>query len=192
MCTCDTKPNHGSQATTLPAASINLALAHTLASAMMARTAGEGASIQQLHVMHSGDVIASSMTIFPKGKLTINFAGTVGLIPVALDVTVEATDKTVAVTIELTKPIKVGPKTWIYNTAAGGLTLESAPDLSDQHALGGIPFMCILKCGATSILPILLQCLPSISGGPAAFIACVVAQGGQGVTQIAACIAACL
>jgi hypothetical protein len=161
----------------------------------------------QFHIIADGDLLASSGTATDTaGDVVLH--GSIAGIPYELHVNValDLQDRVVTLTLELTKPIHLGPFVWRFKL--GGVILNAqgeiigatslTPDFdlntsnvpAESVALFGLSWWCVLKCGGLTFLPILLSCLPAIfSGGPAAFIACVVAKLGQGAAGVAACVA---
>ena len=162
-------------------------------------------AVNQLHITPDGDVLASSgFARDTAGQVVLR--GVIAGIPYELHVSVELTDATVTLTLELTKPIHIGPYTWKFklggiirdgqNKIVGAASIAPVADLEafnlagENVALFGLSWWCVLKCGGITFLPILALCLPALlSGGPPAFIACVVAKLGEGAAGVAACVA---
>lgn len=133
----------------------------------------------------------------------MSLSGAIGPFPVELHLSVKLDGDTVTVTLEIEKPIHLGPFTWTFKLGGvvrdaqgnliGAQSIALSPDTPAFDAAGfGSHFLCILKCAGLAILPILLGCLPSLTGGPQGFIACVVAKAGTGAAAIAACVAKCV
>lgn len=169
------------------------------AAAMFAAGLDQGIETQ-LHITPDGEALVSSS--FASGNDgSIVLRGMIGFIPYELQLQVSLDNATVVVTLQMTKPFPLGPFTWRFNL--GGISTNSAGDIvgattialvdtdaaSVAAAAGGFNWWCVLKCGGTGILPVLLLCLPSLSGGPAGFVACVVGKLGGSAAGIAACVA---
>lgn len=123
----------------------------------------------------------------------------IGFIPYELQVQVSLDNASLVVTLQMIKPFPLGPFTWRFDL--GGITTNDAGEITGARtvtladseiapaALGGFNWWCVLKCGGVGILPVLAMCLPSLAGGPGAFVACVVGKLGGSVAGIAACVA---
>jgi hypothetical protein len=146
---------------------------------------------QVVHIAASGDQILSSTSISAAGQGTVEISGHIGLISVDGKITVAATPSQITLTIEFRQPLPFGPQTWQFDVSGNSMHVSSPPATAQLLATN-FNFGCILQCAGTSILPTLLQCLPSLLGGPAAFVSCVVAQLGASAGPIAMCIAQCL
>lgn len=103
---------------------------------------------------------------------------------------------TLMVTFSLMKPIEIGPYTFQYNFT--GITknndgeIVSAINISPSvnSSLIKPDWLCVLKCSGISILPTLIECLPSLVGGPPAYVACVTTKlGTSDAASIALCVA---
>jgi hypothetical protein len=159
------------------------------------------APTEQLHLTpEGGTLVSTSHASANQGQVVL--VGSIGALPYELHLTVKLEDKVITVTLELKKPIPLGPFTWTYRlggavtgpqgqflavstVAPQDLTLSAAP-----QAAGGLNWWCVVKCGGTSILGLLIKCLPSlITGGSSGFIACVTAGAGTAAASIAACLA---
>ncbi len=162
----------------------------------------DAAATSEVHVTSDGGVFLSTGSV---GNLqgSVVLSGTIGPFPIELHLTVKLEDETVTVTVELDKPIHLGPFTWTFKLGGvakdakgnviGAQTISLSADTPAFNAAGfGSNFLCILKCAGLAILPILVGCLPSLSGGPQAFIACVVAKAGTGAAAIASCVVKCV
>lgn len=154
----------------------------------------------QLHVTPEGGLLVSTgHASGNEGHVVLT--GSIGPLPYELHLTFKLDGMVVTVTMELKKPIPLGPYTWKFRlggvaTGPKGELLSAtsvvAEDLSMAAAVAGrgIDWWCALKCGGLGILGILVKCLPAlISGGPPGYIACVTASAGGGAAGIAACIA---
>ncbi len=153
-----------------------------------ALAAPDAANTQQVvHITASGDQILSSTSISAAGQGTVAITGHIGLISVDGKISVTATPNKITLTIELTQPLQFGPQTWEFDVSGSSMHLSSPPATA-QLLAANVNFACILQCAGSSVLPILVQCLPSLLGGPPAFISCVVAQLGGNAGPIALCI----
>jgi hypothetical protein len=207
-CKCD-KPTLGVD-TSPSIQTMNLAdlsaLATRNATRLSARSirveAADVAVLSAVHTTSDGGVFLSTSSIGPL-QGDISLAGTIGPFPVELHLAVKLDGDSITVTLEVDKPIHLGPFTWTFKL--GGVTRDArgnivsaqtitlSPDTPAFEAAGfGSHFLCILKCAGLAILPILIECLPSLAGGPQGFIACVVARAGTGAAAIAACFAKCV
>jgi hypothetical protein len=175
------------------------------AAGLTAEAVSASPAFHQLHFTTAGDLLASSS--FAAGSSgDVTLSGSIGAIPYELHIHVALEEAVVSLTLTLTKPLQLGPYTWrfhlggvIRNNAdeiVGAATITPAPDLDAVDASGaaatmaGFKFLCVLKCGGITFLPILIKCLPAlISGGPAGFIACITASLGTGAAGVAACVA---
>jgi hypothetical protein len=175
------------------------------AAAAFAAAGAYGAAAQapaeQLHITPTGGLLVStSHASNNQGQVVL--VGSIGPLPYELHLTVKLEDLVITVTLELKKPIPLGPFTWTYRL--GGVTRGSQGQFlaattvvpldlnlaAAAPAAGGLDWWCVLKCGGTAILGLLIKCLPAlIAGGPPGFIACVTAGAGAGAAGIAACVA---
>lgn len=153
-----------------------------------------------LHFTNSGDVLAS--TGFASGNEgQIILKGAIGPIPYELHVNLKLDGSEVVVTLEVKKPLPLGPITWRFTL--GGLIANEKGDIvgasslipvdmmesSDSVSMLGLDRWCVIRCGGIAILKTLVLCLPSLAGGPATYVACVTAKAGSGAAEIAFCIA---
>jgi hypothetical protein len=147
------------------------------------------------HITAEGDALATS-TFVDGSTGDIVVRGVIAGVPYELHLRVSLEGEQVAVTLQLTKPIEIGPYTWHFNL--GGAVRDpvgrivSASSITPGAAFQpmGLDWWCVIKCGGATILPTLALCLPSLAGGPAAYIACVTAKLGTGdAAAIAACVA---
>jgi hypothetical protein len=184
-----------SLARAFPAAQPALGAANLLSGAAL--PAGTGC---QVHMVSDGAMlISTSQVVANQGHLVLT--GSIGPLPYEIDLDFSLDGSTITVTLQVKKPIPLGPYTWTYHL--GGLTVDAAGkvvsatsvvpvDLNTPASVAvasGINWLCVLKCGGTTILPILIQCLPSLVGGAGGYIACVIASAGSAAASIAACIA---
>jgi hypothetical protein len=161
----------------------------------------------QVHLTAAGDVLTTSASaVDGEGKVVLH--GSIGPIPYDFSLKIGVKDIKIEVEFDVNKPIDMPPYTWTF--VLGGVKKDSAGavigarDIRLDHeaspaflqagepkAAAARPVLCILKCGGLAILPILLKCLPTLVGGPQAFIACVIASAGEGAAAIAACFVEC-
>jgi hypothetical protein len=171
-----------------------------VAAAPLAIAAPPPGTTGQLHTVADGGVLFSTGHASDnEGYLVLT--GVIGPFPYEIHLSVALEGTTVAVTIELKKPIPLGPYTWKF--ALGGAVTGSNGELVAATSVSPVDLVipaaaaaslaldwgCVLRCGGTAILGILLKCLPSLTGGPSSYIACVTASAGGGAAAIAACIA---
>jgi hypothetical protein len=211
MCAnCDSSPN--SVADLEPAVrSISLADINALSTRNVARMKKRSLTVSEASVVATsaihtteggGTFLATSSIADLRGDVTLT--GSIGPLPVELHLTIKVDPAagTVSVTLEVDKPIQLGPFTWIFKLGGtakdakgnliGAQSITLSPDTPAFEATGiGSHFLCFLKCAGLAIVPILLECLPSLVGGPQGFIACVVGKAGSGAASIAACVAKC-
>lgn len=157
---------------------------------------GEGIQTY-IHVTPDGDTLVTSS--FSKGNNgDIVLRGNIGPFPYEIHINVVLKEETIEVKLEMIKPFKVGPFTWHFNLGgiirnkdkeiigAATITLDKTDGIEPL----GLRWWCVLKCGGVTIAPTLVLCLPSLAGGPAAYVACVVAKVGLGdAAKIAQCVA---
>jgi len=148
-----------------------------------------------VHVTPEGDaLVTTSFADGSSGDIVVR--GTIAGIPYELHIKVALEGSQVAVTLHLTKPIEIGPYTWRFDLGgvvknSGGqiIAASSIAPASDFQPMG-INWWCAVKCGGAAILPVLIACLPAMTGGPAAYVACVTGKLGAGsAAEIAMCIA---
>ena len=184
------------------------ALSSRNAARLKARSVGISSSAlvanSALHTTADGGVFLTTSSIDElQGDTTLT--GTIGPIPVELHLSVKLDPVvgTVTVTLEFDKPIHLGPFTWTFklggmvrdanNQLIGAQTITLSADTPAFAGSGvGAHFLCFLKCAGLAIAPILLECVPSLAGGPQGFISCVVGKAGSGAASIAACVAKCV
>ena len=206
MCTC-----HKQNTETEPMIStINLADLASLTTRNTSRlaarniniSAADVAGLSAVHTTSDGGVFLTTSSV-SNLQGDVSLTGTIGPFPVELHLSIKLDGDTVTVTLEVSKPIHLGPFTWTFKLGGvvkdaqgnviGAQSVSLSPDTPAFEAAGfGSHFLCILKCAGLAILPILIGCLPSLSGGPAGFIACVVGKAGTGAASIAACVAKCV
>lgn len=164
-------------------------------------TAPQTSSVSQLHIGPDGGFFLTTPSVSDlQGSVVLS--GTIGSFPVELRITVQLANDTVTVTLEVDKPIKLGPFTWTHKlggiardgkqTIVGAQSISLSPETEAFPAAGfGSHLLCILKCAGLAILPILVSCLPSFATGPQAFIACVIGKAGTAAAAIATCFVKC-
>lgn len=168
-----------------------------------------------LHVTPDGDALLTSSVVADNGGDLV-LHGSIGPIPYEVHLHVELKGTRLALTVQVTQPVPLGPFTWYFDlggvvrgkngeiVAAASIAPASlaappppAPPLVPAAALAAAApppaghsfnFGCLLKCAGGKILPTLLACLPSLIGGVQAFIACIVAQLGQNAPDIIKCV----
>jgi hypothetical protein len=174
------------------------------AAAHLAALEGQGVATL-LHVAPTGDALVTTSSVSgDSGDIVLK--GSIGPIPYEVHLNVKVQDTVVTLTAEVTQPIHLGPYTWRFNlggvvrgtnnqiVAATSVTLgDSAPQagptaVGAPSAAAGFNFWCALGCAGTSLLPIVLGCLPSLVGGTPAFVACLIAQLSQKAPDVVQCI----
>ena len=164
-------------------------------------------AVNQIHLTPDGDALTTSASAVG-GEGSVALHGALGPIPFDFTLNMKLEDTKITVTFDMNKPIDMPPYTWTFElhgaAKEGGkviracdvrLVPETTPAFLEKdspQARAARPVLCILKCAGFAILPILIKCLPSLAGGPPAFIACVVAAAGPAAAGIAACVANCL
>jgi hypothetical protein len=152
------------------------------------------------HFDQEGRVLAAATSaVGGEGDTTIR--GNLGPFPFELHVHLQLQNDVIQLTLELSKPIHVGPYTWQFKLhgltrdaqgqIVGATSVEVDPDFDPSIVdAQGLNWWCVLKCGGLQILPTLALCLPTLAGGPAAYVACVVAKvGAADAAGIAKCVA---
>lgn len=204
MCTCQGQ-NAGTESTIT---TISLADLKSLSTRNSTRLTERSITITDvdsqsaIHTTADGGVFLTTSSL---GKLQgdISLAGTIGPLPVELHLSVKVDGDAITVTLELDKPIHLGPYTWTFKLGGivrdaqgaiiGAQSVSLSPETPAFKAAGaGSHFLCILKCAGLAVLPILIGCLPSLSGGLQGFIACVVGKAGTAAASIAACVGKCV
>ncbi len=158
-------------------------------------------STTQVHLTPGGGLLATHVSTLANGQgCTVHFEGSIGPIPYKGDITVEIDvgKHEIRVKLHLDLPFPFDHE-WIYKMhglaqiPGGGLAVSSLSlDTSRMAAVSINPSLnwwCVLKCGGLGILGILIKCLPSLTGGIPAYVACVTSQAGAGAAGIAVCIA---
>jgi hypothetical protein len=164
--------------------------------------------INQIHLFPERQALSTSASSVG-GDGSVALHGALGPIPYEFTLKLKLDITQISVTFDMNKPIDMPPYTWTFALGgvrkdatgavigAGDVTLvpEATPAfyvVGTPQAAAPRPFLCILKCAGIAILPVLIKCLPSLAGGPPAYVACVVASAGEAAAGIAACVASCL
>ena len=158
-----------------------------------------GGTTPHLHVTPEGGLLVSNgFASSNEGHVVL--VGSIGLLPYEFHLNFKLEGVLVTVTIELKKPIPLGPFTWTFRLggvamnaagqvqSAATVTVEDLDMSAAAAAPHGIDWLCILKCSGSAIIGILIKCLPTlVSGGPA-FVACLTASAGPGAAGIITCV----
>lgn len=140
-------------------------------------------------------LLSSHFSVGTNGDVVIR--GAIGPFPLDahFQVSLDSATASVSITLTVLKPIAVGPYTWKFNlhglarNASGDLVgAKSVVPSQDMQAFDrGVG--CYVKCAGWKLLPVVVGCIPSLAGGPVAFVGCIVAAVGLGQGQeIAECI----
>jgi hypothetical protein len=76
-----------------------------------------------------------------------------------------------------------------YHITPDAVLLSSAGTPANLAAAPSV--LCLVKCAGVQLIPAIMGCLPSLVGGPAAFMSCLVGTAGPTVAGIATCVAGC-
>jgi len=155
------------------------------AAADVTAAAVEAGLIETHHISAFGDLLVSTQK---PDSGTIDIKGNLGFIEIDLTIGVAVANGAVTLTITLKEPVKLGPAEWVFDVTGSSLTRRTAPSTAALMA-ASFDWSCVLKCGGDKILPILITCLPSLFGGPKAFVACAITQLASNSSDIAKCIA---
>jgi hypothetical protein len=158
----------------------------------VAELAGQAdmAAVSSMHVTASGDVLASSSaTAGNNGDVILH--GTIGAFPCALQVHFKLVGALATLELLVTQPFVLGPITWrfellglVIDTAANIVTASSVAAAVDSSSTesramlreGQIGAWRFLNRVGDLVFPTLTECLPSLIGGPDAYVACVVSR----------------
>jgi hypothetical protein len=159
-----------------------------------AALAAGGAPRQFVHTLDSGDTLVS-IAESAGNDGTVVLKGAIGPFPYEVEIKVTIVDARLTVTLHVRKPFELGPYEWRFDL--GGVRRNASGEIVGASAVTPEPTLravrldwwCVLRCGGTSILGALIKCLPSLTGGPQAYIACVVGLLGTSAADIAKCIA---
>jgi hypothetical protein len=81
------------------------------------------------------------------------------------------------------------PVTLEYHITPDSVMLASSSTPPNLAATPSV--LCLVKCAGVQLIPAILSCVPSLVGGPSAFMSCLVATAGPTVAGIATCVAGC-
>lgn len=150
-------------------------------------------TVKSLHVTADGGVLhTSAMSSGNEGHVVLR--GVVGPFPYEIHLWVRMEGPTIVVTIDVEKPINLDPFTYRFDLlgivrSEGGIIGANDIKPSIDIAPMGLDWWCVAKCGGVGILGTLVKCLPSLAGGPPAYVACVTGSAGSAAAGIAICIA---
>lgn len=149
--------------------------------------------VNQIHLTPSGDLLVSSASATGnEGDVVLR--GSIGPFTYEIHLKVKLDGAKVQVTFDMQKPIDLPPYMWTFDLlgiikdASGNIIGASDVKPSANIAPLGLNFWCVLKCGGTSILACLLKCLPSLVGGPSAYVSCLTGCAGEAAAGIAVCV----
>jgi len=183
-CQCETAAP--SDITSRAFSSVSLPVQRRVMAAADAATAAAAASlIETHHVSAFGDLLVSTQN---PNSGTVNIKGNLGFIEADLTIGVAFANGAVTLTITVKEPVKLGPAEWVFDVTGSSLTRRTAPSTAALMA-ASFDWSCVLKCGGDKILPVLISCLPSLVGGPQAFVACAISQLASNSSDIVKCIA---
>lgn len=154
-------------------------------SAAMAAAAAPRSAIETQHVSAFGDMLVSKQT---PGAGTVDIKGNLGFVSVDLTISIAVNGSAITVGIEVREPIKLPKTEWVFGAVGNSLVLASGQSTAGLMA-ASFDWSCVLKCGGDQITPVLVKCLPSLLGGPQAFVTCVIGQLAANSGEIAKCIA---
>ncbi len=164
-----------------------------------ARAAAGQPVTTQVHLTADGGRFASASYLSADGNAgTVHLQGHIGLVPFDLDLTLtlDLAARSVFAKLHVAQPIPFDHQ-WTYQlegghaTTAGlhGTALAPAPALAPPAPAPNPAWWCMARCGGTTVLGLLVGCLPSLAAGSTVFVACVTAQAGTTAAGIASCIA---
>jgi len=81
------------------------------------------------------------------------------------------------------------PVTLEYHITPDSVMLASSKLSAGLAATPSV--FCLVRCAGVQLLPAILSCVPSLVGGPSAFMSCLVATAGPTIAGIATCVASC-
>lgn len=161
------------------------------------RTAAGQPVTTQVHMTADGGRFASASHLSADGNAgTVHLLGNIGLVPFDLDLTVtlDLAARSVSAKLHVAQPIPFDHQ-WTYQlegghaTAAGLHGTALAPAPAPPAPTPSPSWWCMARCGGTTVLGLLIGCLPSLATGSTGFVACVTAQAGFAAAGIASCIA---
>ncbi len=192
-------PRYGAMANPIASPIVTIDAASLAAlTARVAEPATRAASGQpvttQIHLTADGGRFASASHLSADGNAgTVHLRGNIGPIPFDLDLTV---------TLDLAAQLHVAQSIpfdhqWTYQLEGGHATtaglfataLAPAPAPAPPAPTLSPSYWCMVGCGGTTILGLLVKCLPGLAAGSGGYIACVTAQAGAAAAGIANCIA---
>lgn len=148
---------------------------------------GAATTLAQLHIVPTLDATLASTAEVSGHCVSILLAGRIGVIPYELNLRITLQERSVTLAAAMAKPWAVGPIEWTFDLGHAGLTLFPTALTIPATALPGVG--CFARCIGESLAGVLLECLPSLPGGPSAFLACVARRAGGAAAKAAACIA---
>jgi hypothetical protein len=105
-----------------------------------------------------------------------------------------AGERQLALTIEMTEP-RIATVRFVFDVNPTAVALHSATPVTDALGAMGLDFntiWCVTKNGGAAILPALISALPSLVGGPGAFLKAVLAAlPGAAINTAQSVIANC-
>ncbi|MFN3685321.1 hypothetical protein [Salinarimonas sp.] len=176
----------------LPFAAIELRRVNALAAMLPAAASGAADVEEHILVTQDGDALVARSSVDASGEGTVTLRGTIGPVPVALTITIGYSKGKAVVTLELSEPL-VFQHSWTFEVGAG-VALDPHAQVSAAAAAADaalrLNWRCVLRCGGLAIMRVLVQCIPALAGGPAAYVACVTKRVGAGsAAEIAMCVA---
>lgn len=78
-----------------------------------------------------------------------------------------------------------------YNITPDAVMLSSSSSGVSPSMVGAPSVLCLVQCAGVQLLPAIISCVPSLVGGPGAFMSCLVGTAGPTVAGIASCISKC-
>lgn len=156
----------------------------------------DAAASRQVHFTPDGSVLVSTSAVSGlDGSVTLR--GALGTVPFDVTVKVKLQDSVIEVTLDMAKPVDLSPYTWRFNLqglvrGADGPMGATSITPSPQAEAAEAKYWCILKCAGPIIGRCLAKCLPSLVGGPKAYLGCVVGCLGTSAAEIAECVVKCL
>lgn len=109
------------------------------------------------------------------GALTGIVADNIGFQDPMPESTVGLPEGRFAVTLNMSEPLQASVR-FVFDVNANAVTLVSTERLAAPEGLDFGTIWCVTKNGGSAILPVLITSLPALVGGPAAFLAAVVAK----------------
>ena len=153
--------------------------------------------ITQVHLTADGGRFVSASYLVADGNAgTVHLQGNIGLVPFDLDLTVtlDLAARSISAKLHVAQPLPFDHQ-WAYQlegghaTAAGLHGTALAPAPAPPAPTPSPSWWCMASCGGTTVVGLLIGCLPSLAAGSTGFVACVTAQAGTAAAGIASCIA---